>query len=246
MTENTGYQERFHFGTRGWTGKQLKAGFYPLSMKPPRYLRYYSSRFNLVEVPSTSGSLPHSATIDQWYFQTPPDFLFCPHVPRKSFKNDSETKCFREFIDRLKLLGKKLGPLLINVENLDNEKKIENTGEFLHDLPANYRYVVAGDIEKLGVIRSIKGSLDRENITVAEVVDVAEEKIMSVDSPFLYWYVTLENVSGKKTAYWLADRLKEPIKDMLAKGREVFLILRDGSGESIVLVRDRLLKNIDR
>ena len=66
-------------GTAGWTDKTLTAAgvFYPpgADMAEDR-LRYYASRFSMVEIDSTYYSLPAHKNAELWAERTPPGFIF--------------------------------------------------------------------------------------------------------------------------------------------------------------------------
>ena len=67
------------FGTAGWTDPTLVAPgvFYPDDARTAeRRLRYYASRFPLVEVDSTYYALPAERTAQLWAERTPREFVF--------------------------------------------------------------------------------------------------------------------------------------------------------------------------
>ena len=66
-------------GTASWTEKTLleSGAFYPPAAKTAEQrLRYYASRFNVVEVDSTYYALPSARNAAAWVERTPDDFLF--------------------------------------------------------------------------------------------------------------------------------------------------------------------------
>jgi uncharacterized protein YecE (DUF72 family) len=65
-------------GTAGWTDKSLiESGWYPDSATTPEQrLRYYATRFPLVEVDSTYYGLPAERTAAAWAARTPDGFTF--------------------------------------------------------------------------------------------------------------------------------------------------------------------------
>src|SRR5260370_7920514 len=63
------------FVANGWQGS-----FYPEGMKPADYLKFYSTKFQTVEIDSTFYSTPSAATVEKWYEKTPPDFIFSPKI----------------------------------------------------------------------------------------------------------------------------------------------------------------------
>ena len=67
------------FGTAGWTDPTLTAAgvFYPHDARTAeRRLRYYASRFPLVEIDSTYYALPSEKTATLWAARTPRGFMF--------------------------------------------------------------------------------------------------------------------------------------------------------------------------
>jgi uncharacterized protein YecE (DUF72 family) len=66
-------------GTAGWTDKTLtaKGVFYPNGVSTPEArLRYYASRFSLVEADMGFYAIPDRATTQRWVERTPDDFVF--------------------------------------------------------------------------------------------------------------------------------------------------------------------------
>ena len=66
-------------GTASWTDPEfIKAGWYPADVKSDAEgrLRYYASRFPMVEVNATFYALPTIETVAAWAERTPPDFRF--------------------------------------------------------------------------------------------------------------------------------------------------------------------------
>jgi uncharacterized protein YecE (DUF72 family) len=65
-------------GTAGWTDRTLiESGWYPAeATTPEQRLRYYASRFPLVEVDATYYALPAEQTARAWTERTPDGFIF--------------------------------------------------------------------------------------------------------------------------------------------------------------------------
>jgi uncharacterized protein YecE (DUF72 family) len=99
------------FTANGWAGV-----LYPRGMKRHDFLPYYAKQFKTVEIDSTYYGTPSAATVTNWYEKTPPDFVFAAKVlqvvTHEKVLKDCEAE-FDEFIDRMRLLGEKLGPLLL-------------------------------------------------------------------------------------------------------------------------------------
>jgi uncharacterized protein YecE (DUF72 family) len=103
-------------GTSAFTAAGWPGSFYPAGMKPAEYLSYYATQFNSVEVDSTFYRTPSRSTVSGWYGKTPPDFIFAAKVPQIITHEKVLLSCereFEEFIDTMRLLDDKLGPLLL-------------------------------------------------------------------------------------------------------------------------------------
>lgn len=89
--------------------------FYPLKLKSQDYLRYYGRFFPTVEINYSFYRLPRPTTYQNWYQQTPKDFIFAVKVSRfithiKRLKNIK--RAFWIFFDNASVLKEKLGPIL--------------------------------------------------------------------------------------------------------------------------------------
>lgn len=83
-------------GTASWTDTTLiKCGrFYPAGCSTPQdRLRFYASRFPLVEVDSSYYGIPSAPTAALWATRTPPDFTFDIKAFRLFTGHQTEPKC---------------------------------------------------------------------------------------------------------------------------------------------------------
>jgi len=102
-------------GTSAFTAAGWPGSFYPVGMKPANYLTHYATQFQTVEIDSTYYGTPSASTVRSWYEKTPPAFVFAAKVPQIVTHEKMMANCepeFDEFVDRMGLLGEKLGPLL--------------------------------------------------------------------------------------------------------------------------------------
>jgi uncharacterized protein YecE (DUF72 family) len=103
-------------GTSSFTADGWQGSFYPPGMQTGNFLSYYATQFKSVEIDSTYYGTPSAATVTNWYERTPPDFIIAAKVPQIITHEKMMVNCeaeFDEFIDRMHLLGEKLGPLLL-------------------------------------------------------------------------------------------------------------------------------------
>ncbi len=134
-----------YLGTQGWLYKSWVGSFYPDKTPASKFLAEYSRRFRAVEIDSTAYGTPRTSTVQQWYQNTPADFRFTAKFPQlithdKMLKDaESETA---HFLATMKLLGEKLGPLLIQFPYQFKPDQFERLADFLEALPTDVRYAV--------------------------------------------------------------------------------------------------------
>ena len=68
--------KRVYAGTSGWAYTTWKPDFYPAGLSSTKFLNYYASRLNSVEVNYTFRSLPTKKLLTDWIRATPPGFKF--------------------------------------------------------------------------------------------------------------------------------------------------------------------------
>lgn len=106
-------------GTSGWSYEHWKRGvFYPKNFPKKEELIFYAKLFKTVELNASFYHLPKVETFNNWYDQTPRDFLFSVKASRfithiKRLKDCREP--WDRFIDNAKNLKEKLGPALFQL-----------------------------------------------------------------------------------------------------------------------------------
>ena len=68
--------KKVYAGTSGWAYTTWKPDFYPATLHSTKFLNYYASRLNSVEVNYTFRSLPTKKWFMGWMVETPPGFKF--------------------------------------------------------------------------------------------------------------------------------------------------------------------------
>ena len=107
-------------GTSGWAYPQWKPEFYPAKLAPAKFLGYYGTRLNSVELNYTFRRFPTEKLLSGWIAATPADFRFAvkahqniTHVKR--LKDAEEwTSRFLASLAPLRQAGK-LGPVLFQL-----------------------------------------------------------------------------------------------------------------------------------
>lgn len=132
-----------HIGTSGWYYDHWKGPFYPGDIAKKNFLDFYQNVFATVEINNVFYHLPTIENLFDWYEAVPDDFVYAvkasryiTHVKRLKSVEDSCSA----FMDRMEILGDKLGPILFQLPPKWN-CNIERLSHFLGILPRGMRYV---------------------------------------------------------------------------------------------------------
>jgi len=101
-----------HVGTSGWSYPTWRPDFYPAGTKPADFLRFYAERLSSVELNASAYQLPSEEHFRTWAEQVPPDFRFAVRMPRQ-ITHGSRIGLVGTFCERVRVLGERLGPLLV-------------------------------------------------------------------------------------------------------------------------------------
>lgn len=105
-----------HLGTQGWNYDAWVGPFYPAGTRPSDFLTVYARAFDSVEVDSTFYASPAEATIRSWAERTPKGFVFALKLPQEITHEQrlrDITGASEIFFSRVRELGEKLGPVLV-------------------------------------------------------------------------------------------------------------------------------------
>lgn len=108
-------------GTSGWDYRHWQERFYPQDVKSRDKLKFYSKRFNTVEINSSFYHLPKLKTFEKWYNDSGKDFIFSVKLNRnithfKRLKLDKQSKrMLKDFLVNSQGLKEKLGAILIQL-----------------------------------------------------------------------------------------------------------------------------------
>ena len=129
-------------GTSGFHYRHWVGTFYPERLPASRMLKFYTERFDSVELNNSFYKLPSEPALRAWRDETPSEFLFAVKGSRflthmKKLK-DPEPGIER-FFAHIDLLEPKLGPVLFQLPPFweVNLQRLEN---FLRALPQGRRY----------------------------------------------------------------------------------------------------------
>jgi uncharacterized protein YecE (DUF72 family) len=130
---------QFYAGTSGWAYPSWKPDFYPAKLAQAKFLSYYATRLNAVEVNFTFRQLLKETTAQKWIDETPATFQFSvkahqviTHIKRLR-KTEDFVPRFLSTIQPIAQAGK-LGPLLFQLPP-NMKADLALLEEFLGTLP---------------------------------------------------------------------------------------------------------------
>ncbi|HLO60006.1 MAG TPA: DUF72 domain-containing protein [Bacteroidales bacterium] len=110
--------DKLHIGTSGWSYKHWHHIFYPDDLTSAKYLEYYITQFDCVELNSSFYHLPLNTTVEGWMRRTPPDFIFCPKLSRyitHQLRLNNAQEALERFFGIFDIMKSRLGPVLIQL-----------------------------------------------------------------------------------------------------------------------------------
>jgi len=132
---------KIYIGTSGWVYSHWEGIFYPENLSSKDKLKYFSQHFKTTEVNYSFYRLPRPTTYQNWYSQTPGDFLFTVKASRfithiKRLKDVKES--WKIFIKNALNLKEKLGPVLFQFPPSfkatdENIKRLEEFLKFINE-----------------------------------------------------------------------------------------------------------------
>jgi uncharacterized protein YecE (DUF72 family) len=134
---------KVYAGTSGWAYSSWKPDFYPAKLPSAKFLSYYATRLNSVEVNYTFRRFPNEKLLRGWMAATPAGFKFAI----KAHQNITHVKRLRgagvfaeQFASSLKPLEEegKLGPVLFQLPPF-LKCDVPLLTEFLAELPSRLR-----------------------------------------------------------------------------------------------------------
>jgi uncharacterized protein YecE (DUF72 family) len=135
-------QKRIHIGASGWSYAHWKGPFYPLHLANNEMLAYYAEHLLSTEINNSFYHLPEKESLKHWDEATPDEFLFTAKASRyithmKKLKDPQQG--LNTFLQRMQILGDKLGPILFQLPPHWRSNK-ERLASFLAALSKEFRY----------------------------------------------------------------------------------------------------------
>jgi uncharacterized protein YecE (DUF72 family) len=226
-------------GTSGFAYPSWKPEFYPEKLPAKKFLNYYATRLNAVEVNYTFRRLPSASTLENWVNETRSGFVFplkahmrITHILR--LKPSEFTELFFRAIDPLRT-ARRLGPVLFQLPpalKLD----VALLSDFLATLPRDIRCAfefrhaswltdaVFALLEKHGVALCLAES---EKIVIPKVIT----------SSFVYFRLRMPE-------YSVEDRkeIAERVQELIESGRDTYVFFKHEETPAGALYAEELLK----
>jgi uncharacterized protein YecE (DUF72 family) len=143
LTEIGEMMMKIYAGTSGWAYASWKPGFYPAKLASAKFLTYYATRLNSVEVNYTFRTFPTEELLTGWVAATPSNFKFAvkahqsiTHIKRLRSAAGATSKFFSS-LQPLQEAGK-LGPVLFQLPPF-LKYDLALLTIFLKELPNNMR-----------------------------------------------------------------------------------------------------------
>ncbi|MEW6686786.1 MAG: DUF72 domain-containing protein [Candidatus Edwardsbacteria bacterium] len=218
-------QGKIYIGTSGWVYEHWDGLFYPTGLSSEGKFAYYQEFFNTVEVNYSFYRLPSEKAIAHWKEITPPDFVFSLKASRNITHRGKLEKSgyfLRMFLNRVKPLGEKLGPILFQFPpNFKKDK--DRLINFLNLLPSGLRTTI---------------EFRNDSWNNPEIFDLLKEKMVAyciISAPqletrleitALFVYIRLHGAKAWYASCYTDSELKwwaKKIKEILSDGLDVYI-----------------------
>lgn len=132
-------------GGQGWNYDAWVGPFYPVGTRAADYLTTYARAFDTVEVDSTFYAVPPAKTVKGWAERVPAGFRFALKLPQEithenRLRNSGDLLAL--FADRARLLGDKLGPVLVQMGPDFAPVELPALAAFLPTLPRDLDFAI--------------------------------------------------------------------------------------------------------
>jgi uncharacterized protein YecE (DUF72 family) len=131
--------------TQGWNYPAWVGPLYPPGTRPAEFLSTYARAFRGVEVDSTFYAIPDAKSVRAWMERTPAGFTFALKMLKEvthELRLRGADDLVRQFLDRVRELGPKLGPILLQMGPDFAPDELPALERFLPALPRDVRFAV--------------------------------------------------------------------------------------------------------
>jgi uncharacterized protein YecE (DUF72 family) len=230
---------QLYCGTSGFAYDSWKPAFYPEKLASTKFLTYYGTRLNAVEVNYTYRRIASASTFEKWIASTPPEFLFLPKAHMKIthvLKLDGAEEFTRVFLESLQplLTAGRLGPILFQLAP-GFKADPERLERFLEGLPRVVR--VAFEFRNASwfgertydVLRNHNAAL-----CLAENEKLETPHVLTAD--FVYLRLRKPDYSEAELA-----EIRSRVESYLAAGHSTFAIFKHEESPAGAMYAEKLL-----
>ena len=231
-----------YVGTSGWAYPTWKPAFYPEKLAQKKFLNFYASKLNAVEVNYTFRQLVKETTVQNWISDTPDHFLFTIKA-HQVLTHIKRLKDAQEFLLRF----------LATLEALERAKRL---GPLLFQLPPNFKADQAALAEFLkGLPRTVRAAFEfrheswfidptwnilRERNIALCVAETEERNTPDiVTANYTYYRYRKPNYTADER-----DAMVARIREHLAAGRDVFAYFKHEETPEGALYAVEILRQI--
>ena len=136
---------RVRLGAQGWNYDAWVGPFYPDGTRSADFLTTYARAFDTVEVDSTFYAIPPEKTIRSWGERVPNGFSFALKLPQEITHENRlrhSVELLNTFVQRARVLGDKLGPILIQMGPDFAPAELPALAGFLPLLPTDVHFAI--------------------------------------------------------------------------------------------------------
>lgn len=233
-------EAKLYAGTSGYSYPSWKPGFYPKEVPSTKFLEYYASRLNLVEVNYTFRQLGKAETFEKWVQCTPAEFVFSPKAHNKITHilklNDAEefTRVFLNSIEPFRSAGK-LGPILFQLPP-SMKCDCERLKAFLGRLPKADRFAFEFRHESW-FTEEVFSALRNCNVALCLAESEERETPEVVTADFVYFRLRKPEYSSAEL-----NLISQKIAAHRARGASVYALFKHEETPAGALCAERLLE----
>lgn len=214
---------RLYIGTSGWSYSHWADVFYPADLRTDHWFEFYAERFRTVEINNSFYRLPSEAALEAWRERSPANFTFAVKASRyiTHVKRLKELASVGLFVERVSILGPKLGPILFQLPPRWHANP-ERLDAFLASLPAGCRYAIELRDDTWFDAR-IYRSLQKHN--VAFCIYEFDWRLSPLEVTADFVYVRLHGPGGKYQGIYGAEGLEpwaERVRAWQGNERDVY------------------------
>lgn len=225
-------------GTSGWSYASWKPKFYPAKLASAKFLSYYVTRLNTVEVNYTFRAFPSEKLFTGWVAQTPETFRFAikahqtiTHIKRLQDAEESVAR-FVKSLEPLRQAGR-LGPILFQLPPF-LKCNAERLAGFLQAMPQGIRAAFEFRHETW-FCEEVYSLLRKSNAALceAESEDMKTPAVQTADFGYLRLRKEEYSIAARKQ---IAQRVSE-----LASNGDVFVYFKHEDTPEGALYAEELL-----